>query len=176
MKDCCQEWKPNAIWKRTTQRPNHSTQKIYCHYAEGRLLIFWEAFGWTPEAKIVKEVFHSSTDITLNGKKVEAEFTVEAWGSPLCYKCAILWPCTNNAAKQNTHYMSTTVKISWPKVSIQQGIARLQELNEMSSHYLSLKSVEGSPHIPSNDGQAHSEFEMCTLVLSMLLSSIVCAF
>ena len=92
--------------------------------------------------KIVKEVCGSCMHITINGKKVDRPAGCPLEALPLCYKCMMLWICTNNSAKCNKHYMSTTVKIPKPKVSIEQGIARLEELNNMSSYDPSLKSIK----------------------------------
>lgn len=74
----------------------------------------------------------------------------------------MLWTCTNNVAKHIKYYMPTTVKIPWNKVSIQQDIARLEELNDMPSYYPSLKIIEGFAVSLPRMYMSYSELEMCT--------------
>lgn len=88
----------------------------------------------------------------------------------------MLWMCTKDATKHNKRYMSTTVKIPSPKVSIQHSIDRLDKLNDMFSYYPSLKSIKASPaSLPSMDKQ-FSKLKMCTRVLSALPASIVLVY
>lgn len=95
---------------------------------------------------IVKEVCDSPAHI-YNGKKVDMPSRQTLEALPLCYKHVMLLLFTNNSAKHNKCYMSTTTKIPWPELSIQQGIARLKKLNDMSSYHPSLK--RRIPRIPS---------------------------
>lgn len=115
----------------------------------------------------------SPTHNTLNGKVVEmlAGWTLKAHF--LCYTHVMLWTCTKYVTKYNKSCMSNTVKMLWLKVSIQKGIARLEELNEMFSYHLSFKSMEeSSAYLPRMD-KPYSELELHTLVPSALPSSIV---
>lgn len=82
---------------------------------------------------IVKEICDSPIIITLNGKNLERPDRWTLKALHLCYNYVMFWMCTDNAAKCNTWYMSTTVKITWPQVLIQQGTVRLEELNDISS-------------------------------------------
>ncbi len=86
------------------------------------------------------------------------------------------WMCTNDDTMHNECYMSTMVKMPFPKFYIQQGIARLKELNDMSLCYPYLKCMKRSPASLARMDRPNSELEMCTLVLQMLRSSIVLAY
>lgn len=85
--------------------------------------------------KIVKGVCDSPIHINLNDKIVKSPAGWSLKFLPLCYKCAMLWTCTNYAAECYKCYMSTAVKIPHS-----QGIARLEELNNMSSYEVILDS------------------------------------
>ena len=126
--------------------------------------------------KIVEEQCDSAEFVNLNGVKKTTKRGRTFAALPACYKQVMLWSTTADAAERHRRYLSTTIKVPWPKVKVAQGIARCVVLNDLTKYLPTLKSQEGSPASLPRLDKPYSELEMCTFVLSALPMSLSTAY
>ena len=115
---------------------------------------------------VVKEQCLTDNFVGLDGVRVAERRGKTLKAMTACYIHFMALYTERDAAERNRKYLSTCVKINLAKgVSVEQGVSRILEIDQMTPYLPCLKNEEGTPASMEALNRRFTGFEMCQIVL-----------